>query len=108
MAQSHAGGPTKTPCAATPPALDPATNQIECQASCRLAAGVQHLKGEGSPQTPGMGGVAPLEERFEATPPLRGPVMALSWDCEMGKKTNYVSTRNMDLNMNAPPWAPVR
>ena len=42
------------------------------------------MKGEGSPQPPGMGGVAPLEERFEATPPLRGPVMALSWDCEMG------------------------
>ena len=78
VAQSRAGGPTKTPRAATPPAFDPATNRIGCQVSCRLAAGARHIKGEGSPQPPGMGGVAPPEERFEATLPLRGPVRASS------------------------------
>ena len=36
------------------------------------------MTGEGSPQPPGMGGVAPLVEGFEATPPLRSPVLAES------------------------------
>ena len=39
----------------------------------RLATGVTMSKGEGSTQPPGMGGEAPLVERFEATPPLRRP-----------------------------------
>ena len=82
MAQSHAGGPTKTPRAGTQLTLDPAMNQDDCQASYWLAVGAQLTKGEGSPQPPGMGGVPPLLKRFEATLPLRGPVLAMSWDCD--------------------------
>ena len=36
-------------------------------------------KGQGSPQPPRMGGVAPLVEWFEATPPLRGPALDMLW-----------------------------
>ena len=34
---------------------------------------------EGTPQPPGMGGVAPLAERFEAMPPLRRPTPSLPY-----------------------------
>ena len=50
------------------------------EARCRWAAGATLPKGEESPQPPGMGGVAPLVERFEATPPLRRPDLVLCWD----------------------------
>ena len=38
---------------------------------CQVAAKMPPTTGKGPPQPPGIGGVAPLVERFEATPPLR-------------------------------------
>ena len=47
--------------------------------------------------------MAPLEERFEATPPLRGPVMALSWVYEMGYEIMCGSDQDYGLVHECPP-----
>ena len=86
MAQSYAGAQPRPPTPILSLHLTLPLTQYLAEKAAGWQLKCEHEKGEGSPQPPGMGGVAPLEERFEATPPLRGPFMELSWDSEMGKK----------------------
>ena len=46
---------------------------------CHRATRAMFLKGEGTPQPPVMGNVAPLVERFEAMPPWRRPAPILPY-----------------------------
>ena len=61
-------------------------------------------KGQGSPQPPGMGGVAMLVERFEATPPLRSPALDIAWmSCGL-----FWRLFDRKFIYARPLWAPVR
>ena len=72
---------------------------------CRVAAKMPPTTGEGSPQPPGMGGVAPLVERFEATPPLRAHHLVPDF---VWVHRNVFAGFQEYFNFAQPLWAPVR
>ena len=61
--------------------------------------------GKGPPQAPGMGGVPPLVERFEATPPLRAPHLVPDF---VWVHKNVNAWFQEYVNFALPLWAPVR
>ena len=72
---------------------------------CQVAVKMPPTTGKGSPQPPGMGGVAPLVERFKATQPLRTRHLVLDF---VSVHRNVFAWFQEYFNFAQPLWAPVR